>query len=199
MLHYNPAPLASPLLHISVQANPSSLHPPTPRYLGRAHRADQGRSPSVLVGLGLQVSMLTAWRHSHSCHQMSLCCSYLSPFFLFMNPLFHCPCTVLSPPKLLPNKHSACVTLPHCHQLWGFTHTTLTITRYHWSSHFTSFPPMCGDPHGAPQGPGGAAEHMCCEAVYFQQWLFSLEVLLYAHIPLVNQVPTAQCLRLSVG
>lgn len=58
---------------------------------------------------------------------------------------------------------------------------------------------MCGDPQGAPQGSGGDAEHMYCEAVYFQQWLFSLEVLLYAHIPLVNQVPTAPYLRLSVG
>lgn len=74
ILHYNPIPLASPLLSIRVQAYSSSLHPPTPSSLGRELMGipaglSKGVPPGVLVGSGLEVSTPTAWRRSHSYHQ----------------------------------------------------------------------------------------------------------------------------------
>lgn len=105
ILHYNPIPLASPLLSIRVQAYRSSLHPSTPSRLGRELMGSpaglsKGVPPGVLVGLGLQVSIPAAWRHPHSYRQkIPLHCSYLSPFSLFLDPFFHCPCTILSPPN----------------------------------------------------------------------------------------------------
>lgn len=105
ILHYNPSPLASPPLSIRVQAY-LSLHSPTLSCLGRELMVGRGSSRAVQGVFPLCPGGLrSAAQHPSSTEASTLLLSGDPPMLflpsptLFLDPLFHCPCTILSPPN----------------------------------------------------------------------------------------------------